>query len=134
MILLTLATAGLYPLLWIYRNNPVINETTETKTVDDSFILWLTACFGLSQVFMRVNYDVMVLLGIFLSLTANVLYVILAFKMKSALQEYALQKHRLDLRMNAFYTLLFSVFYINYCVNDLEEVERKQKILEQRQN
>jgi len=132
MLLLTMATGGLYPLLWIYRNYPIINEETEAKTIDDTFAIWLTACFGLSQMLIRMDSSAMILVGLLLSVAANVLYVVCAFKMKSALQEYALQKHKLDLRMNGFYTLLFSVYYINYCINDLEEVERKWKILEQR--
>jgi len=60
---------------------------------------------------------------------SSVLYLVLAFKAKSAIQEYALNIHKIDLRMNRFYTFIFTIYYINYCINDLPEVKRKQDIL-----
>ena len=70
------------------------------------------------------------LIGGLLTLASWVLYIVWAFKAKSALQEYALTEHRLDLRLNWFYTLLFTVYYINYCANDLPEDKRRQDIVQ----
>lgn len=64
-----------------------------------------------------------------LIVAANALYIVWAFKAKNALSEYALSEHKIDLRMNAFYTFFLNVFYINYCINDLPEEQRKQQIL-----
>ena len=64
-----------------------------------------------------------------LTIASWVLYIVWSFKAKAALQEYALNEHKIDLRMNAFYTFIFTIYYINYCVNDLPEAKRKQEIL-----
>ena len=31
--------------------------------------------------------------------------------------------------MNGFYTFFLNIFYVNYCINDLPEEQRKQLIL-----
>ena len=71
----------------------------------------------------------MQVLGIILTVGIFVLYEIWAFKTREALQKYALNEHKIDLRMNAFYTFFMTVYYINYCINDLPEEQRKQQIL-----
>ncbi|MHC8289505.1 DUF4234 domain-containing protein [Pseudomonas sp. XS1P51] len=129
MFLLSLATAGIYLILWIYKNNKIISETTKTRLVDDNYIIWLAVCVGLSGAFTNLG-DVLfdTLSGIF-TIASCVLYIVWAFKAKKALSEYALSEHKVDLRMNAFYTFLFNLYYINYCINDLPEEQRKQLIL-----
>jgi hypothetical protein len=62
-------------------------------------------------------------------LTVSILEIVWAFKAKAALQEYVLNEFKIELRMNAFYTFGLTVFYINYCINDLPEVLRKNQIL-----
>ena len=34
--------------------------------------------------------------------------------------------------MNVLYTVLFDIFYINYCINDLPEEYRRQQVLNSR--
>ncbi|MDP3007643.1 MAG: DUF4234 domain-containing protein [Methylococcales bacterium] len=129
LVLLTIATAGIYPILWLNKSYPIIDNIAKTKTADNVFIIWLAVCTGLSSLFFRINAAPMILLAMVLSIAANVLYIVWAFRAKKALQEYALNEHKIDLRMNGFYTFLLSIYYINYCINDLQEAERKQKIL-----
>ncbi len=132
LVLLSIATAGIYPILWIYRNYSVINDITETKIVDDVFVIWLAVCVGLGSQLATSKEEVMVALGGILYIAGCVLYAVFAFKIRSTLREYALQKHKIDLPMNRFYTLIFTVYYINYCINDMKEVERKNTILKSR--
>jgi hypothetical protein len=129
LVLLTIATAGIYPLLWLYKNYLTIDDITKTRTADDTFIIWMAVCSGLSGFFIRINEDAMIVLALILSIAGAVLYIVWAFRAKTALQEYALNEHKVDLRMNGFYTFLFHLYYINYCINDLPEAQRKQKIL-----
>jgi hypothetical protein len=129
LVLLTIATAGIYPLLWLYKNYPTIDDITKTRTADETFIIWMAVCSGLSGFLIRINEDAMIVLALILSIAGTVLYVVWAFRAKTALQEYALNEHKIDLRMNGFYTFLFHIYYINYCINDLPEAQRKQKIL-----
>ncbi|WP_256219525.1 hypothetical protein [Pseudomonas sp. PAMC 26793] len=128
MVLLTIATAGLYLLLWVYRSNLIISETTKIRLVDNTYIIWLAVCIGLSGAFTKTGSS-LDLVGLILSLAGGALYVVWAFKARKALSEYALNEFQIDLRMNSFYTFFLSVYYINYCINDLPEEQRKQNIL-----
>ena len=129
LVLLTIATAGIYPILWLYKNYKPIDNITKIKTADDTFIIWLAVCVGLGGAFAGTGEEIMDVLAGILSIASWVLYIIWAFRAKKALQEYALNEHKIDLRMNGFYTFLFTVYYINYCINDLPEAQRKQQIL-----
>ncbi len=129
MALLTVATAGLYPLLWLYRNYRVIDEVTHVKTATDTFIIWIAVCIGIGGMMMRSEDDTSVGFGLLISLVSNILYIVWAFKAKSALEEYALREYKVDLRMNAFYTFALNVFYINFTINSLPDALRRQQIL-----
>ena len=129
MVLLSIATLGLYLLLWLVRVNQKITETTKIKLVDNSYIIWLAVCLGWSGSLSNVDDALFDVLSGILIIAANALYIVWAFKAKNAISEYALSEHKIDLRMNAFYTFFLNVFYINYCINDLPEEQRKQQIL-----
>ena len=129
MVLLTIATAGIYPILWLYSNFRIIDKITKTRTANSTFIIWIAVCIGLSGVFTGTGDKALDVMSLILSIAGGTLYVVWAFRARNALQKYALNEHKIDLRMNGFYTFLFNVYYINYCINDLPEVQRKQNIL-----
>ncbi|MFB3303399.1 hypothetical protein [Pseudomonas sp. AMR01] len=129
MVLLAAATAGLYLFLWVYRSNLILSETTKKQVVDNTYIIWLAVCLGLGGALSGTDNVLQNTIAMILLIASNVMYIVWAFKAKSALSEYALSEHKIDLRMNAFYTFFLNIFYINYCVNDLPEEQRKQNIL-----
>lgn len=137
LVLLSLVTAGIYPILWLYRNFRIIDKTIKTKTASDSFVIWIAILLGLSTMFAaavpemntRHSREMLDLISSVLNLTSGIFYIIWAFRAKKGLQEYALTEYKIDLRMNGFYTFLLNVLYINYCINDMPEVYRKQQIL-----
>lgn len=129
MVLLSAATAGLYLFLWVYRSNLILSETTKNRVVDNTYIIWLAVCLGMGGALSGTDSVLLNAIAMILLLASNVMYIVWAFKAKNALSEYALSEHKIDLRMNAFYTFFLNVFYINYCVNDLPEEQRKQNIL-----
>ena len=129
LVLLTLATGGIYPILWLYENYKIIDKKTKIRTADDTYVIWIAVCVGLSGVFGGAGNEIMDVISWILDIASGVLYIVWAFRAKKALQEYALNEHKIDLRMNGFYTFLFTIYYINYCINDLPEVQRKQQII-----
>ena len=128
-VLLTIATGGIYPILWMYKNSPIIQSITKNKFSDDTFIIWLAVCVGLGGALTGSGVEALDIIALLLTIAGGVLYIIWGFKAKASIQEYALHEHKIDFRMNAFYTFLFNVYYINYCINDLPEAKRKQEIL-----
>lgn len=128
-VLLSIATGGIYPILWMYKNSPKIASITKKPISDDTFIIWLAVCVGLSGALTGNGEEALDIIAGLLAIASVVLYIVWGFKARSSLQEYALHEHKIDLRMNGFYTFLFNVYYINYCINDLPEAKRKQDIL-----
>ncbi|QTA86187.1 SHOCT domain-containing protein [Desulfonema magnum] len=128
MVLLTFATGGIYTILWLYRNYSIIDEITETKTINDTFVIWIAVCVGLGSLFGSSYDQALMIIGGILSIASTVLYIVCAFKMKTCLQNYVLNKFKMEFPMNGFYTFIFSIFYINYCINDLGKLESRQRV------
>lgn len=129
LVLLTIATGGIYPILWMYRNTAKISSITGRLVCNDVFVIWLAVCVGLSGAFVGTGEEALDVISLILSLAGVVLYIVWAFKARTSLQEYALNEYKIDLRMNGFYTFLFNIYYINYCINDLPEAKRKNDVI-----
>ncbi|NYR13117.1 DUF4234 domain-containing protein [Pseudoalteromonas sp. MIP2626] len=129
LVLLTIATAGIYPVIWMFLNTQKLEKITSKKIADNTFLTWLAVCVGLGGAFSNLGDEILDVIAGLVTIASWVLYIIWSFRAKSALQEYALTEHKIDLRMNGFYTFMLTVYYINYCVNDLPEAQRKQQIL-----
>lgn len=129
LVLLTIATGGIYPALWMYRYSPVIASIIRNKFADDAFIIWLAVCSGLGQVLTYSSDESLETIASLLTIAGAATYIIWSFKARTLLQEYALHEHKIDLHMNRFYTFMFGIYYINYCINDLPAAKRKQDIL-----
>ncbi|ULH13670.1 DUF4234 domain-containing protein [Serratia marcescens] len=138
-VLLTVATCGIWPLLWLYRKQQIISDTTGYPVSGDIFVIWLAVCFGLGRQFgvmaspdlagYDTGSDTLLALSGILSLACGVMYIVWAFKARAALRHYALNTFRFDLKMNAFYTVAFNVFYITYCINDMQQALAKHQII-----
>ena len=141
LALLTLATGGVWPLVWLYKHQDTLMQETGQRFSSSVLVIWMAVCFGLGA-FLRpysmprideMNYIhtpvVMIALTFLLSVACGVLYIVWAFKARAALQHYALTQFQLELKMNVFYTLAFSVYYVNYCINALPDALAKQQIL-----
>ncbi|TMP37826.1 hypothetical protein CWB96_08035 [Pseudoalteromonas citrea] len=123
-VLLTLVTAGVYLIVWQFMNTPKIEKITSKGIADHNFLVAIAACFGLSGVLSASTEPVTLMISGLLSIALFVLYIIWAFKAKVALQGYATTELKVDLRMNGIYTFLFTVFYINYCINEVSESDK----------
>ena len=128
-LLLSFVTAGIYPLLWLYRNQSIISEVTKSKITDDIFIIWIAVCGGLGGALSKIDTDLILVLSGLLSIASTVLYIVWTFKTRKALQNYALNEFRFEYKMNIFYTIFLNIYYINYCINDLPDELQKQQIL-----
>lgn len=129
LVLLTIATFGIYPLLWLTRHYETFNRITKKPTIDMNNIVWMAVCLGIGSSLSGSHNETINLIVLLSFLTVSILEIVWAFKAKAALQEYVLNEFKIELRMNAFYTFGLNIFYINYCINDLPEVLRKNQIL-----
>lgn len=140
-VLLSIATFGVWPLLWLYKKQDIISETTGVPGYGNLFIIWLAVCFGVGRQLAAMaspdlagydpTSDTLLGLSAVLSLACAVMYIVWAFKARSALRHYALNTFHFDLKMNAFYTVVFNVFYITYCINAMPQALAKHRIIHQ---
>lgn len=138
-VLLTIVTWGVWPLLWLYKKQDIISDITGYPVSGNLFIIWQVVCFGLGRQFgvmaspdlagYGTGSDTLLALSGILSLACGVMYIVWAFKARAALRHYALNTFRFDLKMNAFYTVLFSVYYVTYCINDMQQALAKHQII-----
>ncbi|AKE59423.1 hypothetical protein F384_13075 [Citrobacter amalonaticus Y19] len=143
LVLLAAATYGIYPLMWLYKNQDTIMDEVGQRFSSGTFIVWMAVCSGVSVMLnllfpVQVDqygyaYDssaqMMAGLAFLISLAWIVLTIVWAFKARASLQQYALTQFRFELRMNPAWTILFHVFYINYCINTMPEALAKHQII-----
>ncbi|AOV98212.1 hypothetical protein A9798_15480 [Edwardsiella hoshinae] len=138
-VLLSIVTCGIWPLLWIYKKQDSISSTTGMPLYGHGFVIGLAICIGVSHQLAALaptemydtdaNGDFLSILCFLFSVAGGAMYVIWAFKAREVLRSYALHHFHFDLKMNAFYTVIFNVFYINYCINDMQNALRKHEVI-----
>lgn len=133
LVILTIVTMGTYPIMWMYLNTEKIEKITGKAIANSKYIINIACCMGLSSIVASLaslrGSATLPIMCYLLTLTGNALIIAWAFKAKSAIEEYALTQHKIDLKINVFYVFFFNLAYINYCINSLPELQRKQQIL-----
>lgn len=144
LVLLSVASYGIYPLMWLYKNQDTIMQETGKRFSSRSLVIWMAVCAGLSlalKLLFPIPTDdyygygpddtTMMFYGIatLISIAWIVLMIVWAFRARAALQHYALTQFRFELKMNPAWTVLFHVFYINYCINSMPEALAKHLII-----
>lgn len=143
LVLLALATHGIYPLMWLYKNQDTIMHEVGQRFSSGTLLIWMAVCSGVSvmvNLLFPVQVDqygyaydstaeTMAGIAVLISLAWVVLTIVWAFKARAALQQYALTRFRFELKMNPAWTILFHVFYINYCINAMPDALAKHQII-----
>jgi hypothetical protein len=121
-ILLTALTMGLYPNVWLYKTAVAVEDLTGIKTLSTRFMIgYLTLC-GIGGVLSSTP-----VFGFSLALAVWLLSLAWCFRVRRALRAYALTEHNFELRMNRVYSVLFTFFHINYCINSLPRDKQKHQ-------
>ncbi|MDN0846240.1 DUF4234 domain-containing protein [Escherichia coli] len=145
LVLLGVATYGVYPLMWLYKYQDTIMDETRQRFSSSAMIIWMAVCLGISAM-LKMAFPVQIdeygdvygysrgaetMYGIatLVSLVWIILTIIWAFRARAALQQYALTQFRFELKMNPVWTFLFHIFYINYCINAMPESLAKHRII-----
>ncbi|HGM5582787.1 TPA: hypothetical protein ACKP22_004510 [Pseudomonas putida] len=125
LVLLSIATGGLYMLIWLYKTNLNIQEATGKPVSSETYLIWICVCMGLSGLFAGDEYAFFIVLSALLGCANVVLYIVWAFNARTLLVSYAHSHQQTHFSMNPFYTFIFSLYYINYCINELGEKDQQ---------
>lgn len=134
-VLLTAVTGGIYPLMWLFLNQRKLTEAMKDNFVDNNYPLWIAIATGLGWFLSDFSYEIsdketiLDHIATLLSFAYVVMYIVWGFKAKTALQAYVLKVFKFELKMNVFYTFIFNIYYIVYCINSMESDYQKHKII-----
>ena len=109
LIGLSIVSVGLYFLYYLSKNQDKFDKAVGKEILSGKLFLSYIITWGLSDYFTAVG---MTTWSSLLNFVSGVLIIVLAFKAKTALEEFSGKK------MNPFATFFFTFFYINYFLNN----------------
>lgn len=125
LILLTLITMGLYPVVWLYKTAALVEEITRIKTLSQTCLVVYLACCGIGGILFTISDLTFIIAGYALTLIAQLIAIAWCFRVRRALRAYTLTEYGFELRMNRLYSVLFGFYHINYCINDMARAKHK---------
>lgn len=136
-VLLTLVTAGIYPIMWLYKNGRIIEQVTGEKIVSNAYVLWMAFLaarvavntgvvpYAFSDDTATFSTVASLFMWIASYIALGVMFIVWAFKAKRALEAYAARELGMQWQLNSAWTFILSLFYINYCINDLPAARQR---------
>jgi hypothetical protein len=124
LVIKTILSAGIYYWLYIWHLQKIIDNNCNSK-LEQSKLLLIGICInGWASYFMQFGSKTAAFAG-FLFLIGLGLIIYWNFKAKKIIEDYALYVVKTNLRLNAFYLFFLGEFYICYCINDLEDLKKR---------
>lgn len=128
-VLLGIFSGGIYYFIWITERYHIFNSfgsnILSKQTINITGIL-----FGINILFLSTAIPSLVLIGSLANFAGWIMFIIMTFKIIRAMELYYAKNFNLDLKFNKIWMVLFHLFYINYCINELKEIEVKNQALQ----
>lgn len=129
LVLLAIASGGIYLIVWLVERYKVFNEMADKEIISKDFIATISILMGISGFLSSLGGDTIALFASLVDIAWGIMFIVMAFKVSKTMEDFYAKKFKLDLKFNKFYLVIFNIFYINYCVNELVEIERKESFL-----
>jgi hypothetical protein len=127
LILLAVVTMGLYLNIWMYKTAAAVEDVTRIKTMSTTFLIVYLGMCGIAGLFSTIQNLTFVGLGFLLIVVAWFVSLAWCFRVRRALRAYTLTEHNFEFRMNRFYSVLFTFYHVNYCINALPRDKQKHE-------
>ena len=134
LVLFTFCSASFLTLIYVDRLSSALRNSlnSHSKCLQRGYVSFLAIATGLSMQFqlwgLTFEINGLYLVGSLLSMVAGAAMIYWAFGMRKMIRDYCTEKQSLNFQTNRVYTFLFNVFYINYCINELREMEESGKL------
>ena len=137
-VLLSIATFGIYPIIYMWRISPLLENHLKKKMPDTGLLYAATVSYGLmilitilafasllSMIGEISFYDLEFFMTLnnltdFLWLISIIIFITWSIKVQNLIREYVVEQ-KLNININQIYTIIFTTFYINYLVNQMIE-------------
>lgn len=134
LVLLAIASGGIYLIVWLVERYKVFNEMADKEIISKDFITTIAILMGISKMLASsLNYN-LASLAFFINIAVGIMFIVAAFKISKAMEYFYAKNFKLDLKFNTFYLVIFDLFYINYYINELVEIERKESLLNKKES
>ena len=127
LILLTVVTMGLYLNIWMYKTATAVEDVTRIKTMTRTFLIVYLGMCGIGGLFSLIPDLTFIFLGVLLTVVAWFVSLAWCFRVRRALRAYALTEHNFEFRMNRVFSVLFTFYHVNYCINALPRDKQKHE-------
>jgi len=64
------------------------------------------------------------------SIVYGIMFVVIAFRIANFFELYIAKVYKINVRFNRFLLIIFNVIYVNYKINDLPNIVRKEEYLD----
>ena len=127
---LAIITGGMFFIYWMKKMTELVEAFSGKRVWEDNiFIIYLFVWTWLSLFPDSYDPDGVTVLLLFVFWLC--MWIQWSFSMRREITLYAITKLGMsEYKMNAFYTFIFNVYYINYCLNDLGDEELRQRARE----
>ena len=129
LVLLAIASAGIYLIVWLVERYKVFNEMAGKEIISKDFIATISILMGISGILASSLDYTLASFAFFINIAVGIMFIVAAFKISKAMEYFYAKNFKLDLKFNKFYLVIFHLFYIDYYINKLEEIERKESLL-----
>lgn len=121
-VIVGLLGAGIWPVIYLAKRAKKINEALGVELIAQWLVTTQIVLLCVTLV-CRIfgSSDDIADLSLLTSLAMGIVYIVFAFKAKTLFEHIVIDQWGVrGYRLNAFYTFFFTVFYVVYCLNDLE--------------
>lgn len=129
MLGLGIVTFGIYYFIWLIERYKIFNRLSARTIIDRNFILITAGIMGIGHIFALISTRVadngIGGIGSLFSIGGTILFIVMAFRMAHVLEEHIRNELQVVKHFNAFYLVIFNIFYINYIIQDLDQIEQE---------
>lgn len=129
-VLLGMFTGGIYNFIWITERFSIFNSLGQSDVISKQFINITAILMGLNIILASMGDSSMAVIGSLFSFAGWIMFVVMTFKIIKSIELYYAETFKLDLKFNKLWMVLFHLFYINYCINELKDIEIKNQKLQ----
>lgn len=129
-VLLSIFTNGIYDFIWLTERLNLFNSLGQSETITKHMIIVTALTYGLSISLNTLGevpwldiVSYLLLFGYFGML------IFMTFRIIKTIDLYYAEHYKLNLQFNKAWMVLFNIFYVNYCINELKDIELKNQKL-----
>lgn len=124
VVFLNAITGGVYTFIWLNNRCVRFNEIAGKVIITTDNIVQIAALTFMGVVLLAVPP-----IGVILLISGYGLLFIIDLRIAKAIEAYYAKNFKLDIRFNKFFLAVLAIYYINYMINDVEEVFRRKMAL-----